>query len=937
MNKKSLNKFGGKFKLFLYSFIFLFLVFSVSAVSLPDLTDGKIPDYIKDKNPVYYDLPALNKFEKTPPNEKIHELYLDSNFYGNSEVLIKTSSRYSSINYQDAIMTSRLVSVSSYNRHFFDHFEIVHYVGTDGIEYDVIRSEEYNLSYQEVLYSGEKLLSVKSKDGYVSYVVNSFSTYILSTDEDLCFIPGGYTYDFNISEFYDWSDGALGSGENSIDSSHRISIFHRGFRTSILEFLYLDGTYNYATIGYNDSYMTVASYGELLTFSTGDDSYGGDFNNIVNNSDVKLYRLVSGDWNSGTDELVYSITDWGHESYCPEPENESEGGGGSSGIIKEEHGITFNTGPQTQTNQRGMTFWSNSTNYIVNATTYSSVNATKCWLNKSTGESVATGTITNNLCDLDVQLEDGTKYILAVDSEGDAYSMYYGTAWTEVAGTYIHWSKGWNGAIEVTNSQNIEALWISNSTGGGGNESDPYLQLLQNASDMTLTFNDISSYGSDDYFNINDSYSGACFLNFTDPTDNSSLQLAQGVGSPVSGSLNAEKFEVYLAVDCDFSAESYEENYTTSVTWMACNESYENVNCASTTFDIVITDTTSNLSLPEDVTPWGCSHIDNCYYSGGDVYLYGDLNFSFNDYYSGYNNVSFVFSDNGTQYIENQRFQSVVSEVNTDMNVTLDPTIISGDIYTFITNLTSGVESYFNMSVCNAGGCIYDDFYYTFVEVVDFSSSELITYNACNTTYSSYPLYSYYNNLSYGNFTFTYSGSPFNFSTPADCGLDACEMGYTNATDFVLAITHTNAIYFIPYNLTSLDLDLEMSLYSTNGSFMTDTLTINSTESFCVYVDDTEFDSYLNSSSIYDLLPDPTDGRTNWFLVIVVVLAVASFMVVAVCLPMRFKPLSLWLTALAVWFTALFFSIGDYLPWVYVIVPPSLVVVYFAIKLVGGK
>ncbi len=114
------------------------------------------------------------------------------------------------------------------------------------------------------------------------------------------------------------------------------------------------------------------------------------------------------------------------------------------------------------TNPRGVVFFSNTTDYIVNATinlTGSTNPPTTCWLNKSTGESIAITTIVAGTCPIEVALEDDVKYILSADSNGSAYTYWYWNIGRNVD-TDVTWANGWNGAIEVISTQILASFWI---------------------------------------------------------------------------------------------------------------------------------------------------------------------------------------------------------------------------------------------------------------------------------------------------------------------------------------------------------------------------------------------------------------------------------------------------------------------------------------------
>ena len=135
-------------------------------------------------------------------------------------------------------------------------------------------------------------------------------------------------------------------------------------------------------------------------------------------------------------------------------------------MLEDNHGEAVDIGPNVVTNSRGATFTYTDagTRKVVNVTKCALCTATKAWLNHSNGTFIASAMFDGVNASIEVGLTNAAKYILTADSNGAAYNFYYTTTARGdpyFVGSNLTWNQGWNGALEVGQVQNFEAIWTA--------------------------------------------------------------------------------------------------------------------------------------------------------------------------------------------------------------------------------------------------------------------------------------------------------------------------------------------------------------------------------------------------------------------------------------------------------------------------------------------
>ena len=555
-----------------------------------------------------------------------------------------------------------------------------------------------------------------------------------------------------------------------------------------------------------------------------------------------------------------------------------------------------------------------------------------------------TGTTTindNNWHHIVLTWESGGNVILYVDGSSEGTPVSAGTftpantqnAWIgEYPRSSGYWLPGTIDEVMIfnrsLNSTEISQLYNSSSgysyfglTSSTPSTPDLDYSLVTNMSTVNMLYNESDYYDTTDYFVLNSSnigdYDGACFLNYTDPTNSNSLQLKQGVAFPVTGSANSNYFEVYLNSNCSIQIDSYEVNHTSSMSWGLCDSSEEN--CNWTTFQLNINDTVALTSPSEDV-PFSCLHIDNCIYSGGDIYLYGDVNFSFNDYYSNYEYIgldvdSYLFSvdldDNESE-----------SFAYSNYNITLDPTIISDDMY-LIYSSSGSANSYNNFSVCNSAGCISDYFYYFSTEEEVYGYPNFLNLTMDFNENQTFNLDDYFSNFSDLEIGFWFNGTRYNVSKPAE--------GYYSGmvSDYFGVYVFSNNTILIQTFEESLDQDFYVDLTKTDSTIERSSFNLIVGDGFIA-------EDYANFTALKYIFPEIESESVSRMYAFVVILALLVIGIIFVGLPLRFSVFSLIVIAIMGLFASFVMATVGYSPWSWFVVPSVLIVGYFVFKLLFG-
>lgn len=206
-------------------------------------------------------------------------------------------------------------------------------------------------------------------------------------------------------------------------------------------------------------------------------------------------------------------------------------------------------------------------------------------------------------------------------------------------------------------------------------------------------------------------------------------------------------------------------------------------------------------------------------------------------------------------------------------------------------------------------------------------------YDISSTCYKAFSIpqyYFYYDNISI-NWT---DGTEHNLS----CGyVDGTNNTYSGNLSIVLDCTEYPDYLWI-YSISNLSLNTSFTLNASDnqGNYLTDTFIIISSGD-CSSSSSDNFDLPFNYSSFYDILPSSDDEQTDHLIILIILISCAVFLGFLICVPLGFSKFSLFVVSFLVWLLALFFSIGERLPWVYVLVPPVLLIVYFVIKIFGGS
>jgi len=185
----------------------------------------------------------INKNDvRTNNNNKLREhLQVKKELVNNNHIVYNVFGGVAGKNLNNAniLISDKLIAVENYNRILNKEFEVVKYVGTNNIQYDIYKHPDFITDYK-YFFDGQhyKYTSVVSKDGYISFNTSSFSSFVST-------IPS-----FTLQ------------GENSHTFSS-IWYFSRPYDTSSIEILNAGGVAVNEVIGIGENSQSTDSYTDM--------------------------------------------------------------------------------------------------------------------------------------------------------------------------------------------------------------------------------------------------------------------------------------------------------------------------------------------------------------------------------------------------------------------------------------------------------------------------------------------------------------------------------------------------------------------------------------------------------------------------------------------------------------------------------------------------
>lgn len=184
-----------------------------------------------------------------------HEIKNNKNIYSNKHITI-SSDIDNTIDLSSATINNGYVSVKSYkknNKKETDNtYEIKYYTGNNGVKYWVWKSDLVDISPKKVKETGVLMGEYISKDGYVTYKTNGFSTIIFSFPDVII----GYRNfaDINLDQYFNTSDSNFDHYyayyNDPVNGNHlRVTSGTSSFNTDYFEVgLSNDGSYTFLNI-----------------------------------------------------------------------------------------------------------------------------------------------------------------------------------------------------------------------------------------------------------------------------------------------------------------------------------------------------------------------------------------------------------------------------------------------------------------------------------------------------------------------------------------------------------------------------------------------------------------------------------------------------------------------------------------------------------------
>lgn len=755
---------------------------------------------------------------------------------------------------------------------------------------------------------------------YISFVSAWPPDYYWADETSLCHVPGGYTYLLNLSEFYDWSEDPIGFEVSFCDLNYRIEFTQSGF--GILpkkDVLYINGYwdtewdgsgfngYGYMTIPWNSSYITLYSYGEILVFETSPVDY---FNYLTYDTKLVLKHNLDGDWCDGYDEqeTVYEFRNMGHNSSCSFPAEAA--GGGSPPPVNIYDGLVVHFSFEDGTGYRV------TNNASAGEYGYMYGMNSSAWTTGKVGKGLeffgVNANITmNNITGIDVY-NNITQCSWLKLYHSDAYS-YFHTEWTanyfwgfNSDGTKARYYNGpYNdGSGELTSTTSLNngtwfyvcmnrdstknncSIWVngklesSNSCSGDGGSYASH--ILGFPSSESSHWNGVI----DQYSLWNRS------LNVTEMQEIPTANIYSNLSGGGSESLNkiAEIPDSYIGYlnSTEINLNTYFENW----------------------YDLAVL-------YVSPVTSALTGHITGY---GSSVYPY----------------FSILNSESG--YYGNLTLQSF------GMNYTIPFDVFACD------DVAGGIDDFCPVAgypgSCNWSAfyttdtCVNSTFLFNINETYVYPvvrDQQFSLYYVIDSDYDDrryFPMSSYYNYYTTINITFVNEST--NYTYGCILGGSPVYLNLTGDINVTMQCTADN-VYLYLFNVGS---DYNESFWvvasNSNNSISDDFFVLTGDYASLIVSESSPFNIKNVLISFAGILPEQDSAGQYQWAGYIIILAMICVCVMFICIPLKFNKASLWISYFIVLFSILILCIGDYLNWLYFIIPAVTPVLIVLGKLMFG-
>lgn len=773
------------------------------------------------------------------------------------------------------------------------------------------------------------LLALSSISAVCGPTLDDCDVVITNDTDPICMVPGNYTYAINVSEFYNWSDGALTHHVSSCDVDYRLDTLQRVNATTIYRpKVSMDSEDYFYGLSYNDSFWKTYTYGEIVVFQTGAHEVS---NQTLGGFD--LDHLDSGEWDTcagGTNSeswdyfQLYQMDDCELPS-SPPAESLTDGlvayyplnaSGGTTVLDysgNDIHGTAVNGDTADwDTAVVGNGWWpdGDASTEVINVSDI---------MTELDGVSALTVSMWLNLG----KTKDDSAFCFGEGAGAGQLNLYpwstgafYGVGRGICnAGSYEDWGNGltytediWYHVVVVQNTTGIH--FYSNGT----------LQDTQSC-DSTGTFDGTTiplAYfgnreGYSDYFE--GGFDEVAIWNRTlNQTEITSLFNADGVPLATAS---------WYCGDTTCNTNETCGNCATD-----CGACVYNATQVEDLDDITLSFADLNYTnLSKYFEDWYdlCLVFDEPFDDNQSVLCtgYGTVNTDYWEIYLGtvgeYSNLT------TTSYYKND---TVVVDVFACSNESIDTWCP-----------VSGFPGTCNISrFYTDGSCISDNYTLTILdywtpEVNVTATIDAITYLEIGN-YTQFSLSTYFQNEINYSVTFEEIINSTNYTMSCTLGSPSHQL-YNGTLDISLECDDFGWLNISNYNLTATDDSVIFSVTATNtNNSETQGFWITGNSSGQPWSTTTEM---FNFTSLSDMFIEIEDDNTRHFIAWVVIIAILVTLIIFVGIPLRFNAFSLFVIGLGTLLTTLGLAIIGYGEWSYFVIPLVLVIAYFVLKsFMGG-
>lgn len=231
------------------------------------------------------------------------------------------------------------------------------------------------------------------------------------------------------------------------------------------------------------------------------------------------------------------------------------------------------------------------------------------------------------------------------------------------------------------------------------------------------------------------------------------------------------------------------------------------------------------------------------------------------------------------------------------------------------------VSSFFNLSIND-----------TYTPQVSRNNNFSLYYSLDCNEQRTFPMWYYYQNYARVNITYMYNLT-HNRTVVCDYG-ETSDTWYNDSISLRLQCVPSNIYAIFTGRGVYGNYSVTFNASNSNNS-LTDTIVlISENDTSCVT--STEFEVPVNYTHFYDAFTWSTDETVNNWIMLFILLAVGTFFVLFVNIPLKFNAISMYVTFFALMGLILFFAIDDRIGWAWFIVPLVLFITYKVLGFTNG-